>query len=119
MDTYNVREFRNSLKKALDKAASGHTVIISRLGQEFYLQLARENVIEGPDGSLRQKTPGKRTVVSTPIIPFEATTTGKKLVEAVEKSASFKQMSENGLCKVHGTPLSGYGKCLQKGCKFA
>lgn len=23
------------------------------------------------------------------------------------------------LCKIHGTPLDGRGKCLQKGCKYA
>jgi len=26
---------------------------------------------------------------------------------------------DNGLCKVHGTPLTRQGKCMQKGCKYA
>lgn len=25
----------------------------------------------------------------------------------------------NGVCKIHGTPLDGRGKCLMKGCKYA
>jgi hypothetical protein len=24
-----------------------------------------------------------------------------------------------GVCKIHGVPLTGDGKCLQKGCKYA
>lgn len=26
---------------------------------------------------------------------------------------------QNGVCKVHGTPLDSRGKCLQKGCKYS
>ena len=25
----------------------------------------------------------------------------------------------NGMCKIHGTPLDGRGRCLQKGCKYS
>lgn len=27
--------------------------------------------------------------------------------------------ADGGLCKIHGTPLTDLGKCLQKGCKYA
>lgn len=29
------------------------------------------------------------------------------------------QRLEQGVCKIHGTPLTDNGKCLQKGCKYA
>lgn len=31
---------------------------------------------------------------------------------------SFHRLA-NGLCKIHGVPLTAQGKCLQKGCKYA
>jgi len=39
---------------------------------------------------------------------------GKEKDEIVKK----EKVGVN-LCKVHGTPLTVYGKCLMKGCKYA
>lgn len=39
----------------------------------------------------------------------------KKLTSSKDSNSRF----EGPLCKVHGLPLDGRGRCLQKGCKFA
>ncbi len=39
-----------------------------------------------------------------------------EIVPPVAKNIS---RQSNGLCKIHGTPLDGRGKCLQKGCKYS
>lgn len=33
--------------------------------------------------------------------------------------ATASKRLDNGVCKIHGTPLTVGGKCLQKGCKYA
>lgn len=51
---------------------------------------------------------------------------GEAAADLKEKlqTATFKRVESYGsqgakLCKTHGTPLDGRGKCLQKGCKYS
>lgn len=37
---------------------------------------------------------------------------------ATAKQPKMVKAPINGLCKIHGTPLTDDGKCLQKGCKW-
>lgn len=41
----------------------------------------------------------------------------KEVVE-IARGLNLKK-DRNGLCKIHGIPLDGRGRCLQKGCKYS
>lgn len=51
------------------------------------------------------------TVFKTTPIPVSA--------EVVSEDVTLVKPRGANLCKVHGLPLTLYGKCLQKGCKYA
>lgn len=40
-------------------------------------------------------------------------------LDATKGTAVSTLRPDNGDCKIHGTPLTDNGKCLQKGCKYA
>jgi hypothetical protein len=44
-------------------------------------------------------------------------TNGRPLHEVV--GSVVQKAQENGICKIHKTPLDSRSKCLQKGCKYA
>lgn len=39
--------------------------------------------------------------------------------KAIKQHFEPEPMVSVNVCKVHGTPLTSQGKCLQKGCKYA
>lgn len=50
--------------------------------------------------------------------PRPKTINAPKEVVEIAQSLNLKK-DRNGLCKIHGIPLDGRGRCLQKGCKYA
>lgn len=64
------------------------------------------------------------TLETTPpkaLLTDEATLTGFRNVPdgtRIKDLASVKRF-EQGVCKIHGLPLDGRGRCMQKGCKYS
>jgi hypothetical protein len=61
--------------------------------------------------------PNVMNIIEVELTPEEQRQFEKEEIERKIKEAS--QAKSTPLCKVHGTPLTTLGKCLQKGCKFA
>lgn len=72
------------------------------------------NIKENKDGTITAIDPSKHSSFTRkpPVI--------KTAQEAMTRIAqAHTDKDYHGLCKIHGTPLTDKGKCLQKGCKYA
>lgn len=51
--------------------------------------------------------------------PVDKETQTKVIAELAKQQNNPRFSGAIQLCKIHGTPLTPQGKCLQKGCKYA
>lgn len=65
-------------------------------------------------GPITAETPPNHTIIKTPK-DAEKTMLKKSLFGIGMNPKSFG----GNLCKIHGTPLTDQGKCLQKGCRYS
>jgi len=90
----NISEFRGDIAEQFNIAGNGTPVFITRTGQTFKLELDEKKVA---------------TISKTRLTTF------KDDVIDVDLPTTFKR--DTKICKIHGTPLTNTGNCLQKGCK--
>lgn len=93
-----ISEFRKNIKDYFNAALHNEVVCIERGGVHYNL-IARLPV---ESSSTVDRLPVKEDVASSSL-------------------ASPARISKqtNGVCKVHGVPLTSAGKCLQQGCKYS
>jgi hypothetical protein len=66
------------------------------------------------------RVPGDPKQVITPnMIIHTPKDAEKALAHAIRGDEAAADMMGVKLCKIHGTPLTKFGKCLIKGCKYA
>lgn len=111
----NISLFRKDLKQYFDRAAKGQLVIIERGGLEFALTKRDDDSLQEyvkkavPPSKSAEKVPERYARQGIPSRGEPAS------VELGNSRDGYKP----GICKIHGLPLTAYGKCLQKGCKNA
>lgn len=98
-EEYSVKDFRDNLRAALDRADNGNDVFIRRHDKRYFVCA---------EDYYKELLKSDRPVV------HKVEMKDKDWVRPVPK-----ERLANGVCKVHGTPLDDRGKCLMKGCKYS
>ena len=102
MNIYITKDNEANLRKLEDYTMSG---LINHLLYDYWKDHTPEKVQDYINKSLPEED--KRALREDP-----------KQFESYEKPSSLRSVGAN-LCKIHNLPLTTYGKCLQKGCKYA
>lgn len=109
-EEYSVKEFRDNLRIALDRADDGNDVFVKRHDKRYYLCVEEyyKELLKPDSESVELKLPPiAKKVIKT---PTEALETVKKI---------FPQATQQHWCKNGHAIPDGYTKCLGKGCKYS
>lgn len=106
---YTVNEFRKNTREALNAAEQGDKVFIVRHKKVFKVV---------PFGLQANVTELPHKITTSEFIPVNPTATVLKNIDK-EYMEKVNERFLRGSCKIHDTPLTPTGKCLQKGCKYA
>lgn len=125
---YKVSEARKSLRLLLNECDKGNEVIIERYGEQYVLlaRMGADSVKKHFDSATQAESQGtsaqsKKYDLSKSKeseLPRPKTINAPKEVVDIARGLNLKK-DRNGLCKIHGIPLDGRGRCLQKGCKYS
>lgn len=102
-----------NVAEKFDKESNKSGLVNELLGKHYGQVSTRINnnghvYVEAERAAIR--TDEASAVVMGIITPVAAST---------ERVSRPEARSTNGVCKIHGTPLTDNGKCLQKGCKYS